>query len=256
MTEQLRALIGNTGFVGGNLGAQQHFTHHFNSKNFTDMAGQEFDELVCAGVQAVKWWANQNPEEDWHGIAPLLEVLERVRARRVILISTVDVYKAPDGVDEATPIETDGLHPYGLHRWRVEEFVRDRFADHRILRLPGLYGRGLKKNLIYDVMHGGELGGFDERSAFQFYNLARLGADIDVAASGSAGTYNLAVAPVSVAQVVEAITGAPYSNRTEAGPLRYDMQSCALSLWGLDGRYLEDEQTVLAGIVDFAAGQA
>lgn len=243
-----RALIGHTGFVGSNLAAQQNFTHLYNSKNFKEMAGQNFDEVVCAGVQAVKWWANQNPEEDWAGITPLLDVLDHVNTNRFTLISTVDVYKTPVGVNEDTPIETDGLHAYGTHRWRVEQRIRDRFEDHRILRLTGLYGNGLKKNLIHDVLTGGNIDGFDARSAFQFYNLNRISADVNTAANAPIGTYNLAVAPVTVAGVVETLTGTPYEHQTDAGPFFYDMQSNALSPWGIDGPYLEDVDTSLAGI--------
>lgn len=251
-----RALIGHTGFVGSNLATQQDFTHHYNSKNFTEMAGERFDEVVCAGVQAVKWWANQNPEEDWAGIQPLLDVLDRVEAKRFILISTVDVYKSPIGVDEATPIETDGLHAYGLHRWRVEEHIRARFEDHRVLRLTGLFGRGLKKNLIYDVLTDGNIDGFDARSAFQFYNLNRIGSDVATAAEAPTGTYNLAVSPVTVASVVETLTGQAYDHETAVGPFFYDMQSRALSPWGIDGPYLEDAATCLAGIGAYGASQA
>ncbi len=106
-----RALIGFTGFVvAPTLDRQQAFTDRYNSKNFREMAGQQFDEVVCAGIQAVKWWANQNPEEDWVGITPLLEVLGKTEIKRLVLIPTVDVYKNPVGVDENTPIETDGVH--------------------------------------------------------------------------------------------------------------------------------------------------
>jgi len=248
-----RALIGHTGFVGSNLADQQDFTHHYNSKNFTEMAGESFDEVVCAGVQAVKWWANQNPNEDWAGIAPLLDVLDQVKAKRFTLISTVDVYKSPIGVDETTPIETAGLHAYGLHRWRVEERIRTRFEDHRILRLTGLYGQGLKKNLIHDVLTGGNIDGFDARSAFQFYNLNRIGADVATASDAPVGTYNLAIAPVTVADVVETLAGTPYTHQTDVGPFFYDMQSNALSPWGIDGPYLESVETSLAGIKAYGA---
>ena len=49
------ALIGNTGFVGGNLLRQQPFDALFNSKNIDDIAGRSFDLVVCAGVRAEKW---------------------------------------------------------------------------------------------------------------------------------------------------------------------------------------------------------
>src|SRR5262249_39258513 len=116
----MRALIGYTGFVGSNLDRQGMFHARFNSKNFQALANQEFDEVWCAGVQAAKWWANQNPEADWDRISALLRMLGTIKARRFVLISTVDVFACPIGVDETTvPVHYD-LLAYGRNRLRVE----------------------------------------------------------------------------------------------------------------------------------------
>lgn len=248
-----RALIGHTGFVGGNLDAQGTFTDRFNSANFREMAGRHFDEVVCAGVQAVKWWANANPEADWAGIAPLLDVLDTVRADRFVLISTVDVYRAPRGVDEATPVETEGLHPYGAHRHAVECRVRARFPDALILRLPGLFGPGLKKNLIFDVLDGRDLSGFHRDSTFQFYDLGRLSGDIARAREAGLNLVNLAVAPVRVADVVARLTGRAHDHVTEAPPVHYDMRTRHAAHWGETGPYLQGAEACLDAIAAFAA---
>jgi len=56
------ALIGYTEFVGSNLNQQYTFDHSFNFSNFMEMDGQHFDLLVCAGISAVKWLVNKEPE--------------------------------------------------------------------------------------------------------------------------------------------------------------------------------------------------
>ena len=58
------ALIGYTGFVGSNLLRQRAFDATYNSKNIGDIAGREFELLVCAGAPAAKWLANSKPDED------------------------------------------------------------------------------------------------------------------------------------------------------------------------------------------------
>lgn len=247
-----RALIGHTGFVGSNLQRQLPFTDRYNSRNFRDMAGQRFDELVCAGVQAVKWWANQNPDQDWAGIAPLLEVLDTVQADRVTLISTVDVYRLPVGVDEATLPDRTGLHTYGLHRLQVEDRLRARFPNLLILRLPGLFGPGLKKNLIFDALNGKNLDGFHAASQFQFYDLLRLGDDLRQAQDAGLDLVNLAVEPVSVADVVQALSGRAYTHHTDAAPIAYDMRTRHAAYWGGSGAYLEDKRACLGRIAAFA----
>src|SRR5688572_29777083 len=118
------ALIGYTGFVGGNLAAQHAFTHGYRSRDIGDITGRNFDLIVCAGMPAEQWRANQEPEADRASLTRLVNALARARASRFILISTVDVYPTPVGVDEDTPIDETALQPYGVHRLLLERFVR------------------------------------------------------------------------------------------------------------------------------------
>ena len=81
------ALIGYTGFVGSNLAEQAPFEHLYNSKNIEEMNGEHFDTVVCAGVSAVKWLANKEPENDRANIAKLEATLASIKAKKFILIS-------------------------------------------------------------------------------------------------------------------------------------------------------------------------
>src|SRR6266851_9769461 len=94
------ALIGSTGFIGGNLARQFPFDECYHSKNISSIRGQEFELLVCGGVSAVKWQANRNPEEDRARIDSLLGDLKAVRASRVVVLSTVYVYPLTRDVNE------------------------------------------------------------------------------------------------------------------------------------------------------------
>ena len=104
-TVKPRALIGVTGFVGGNLQQQMAFDAGFHSRNIDTMAGGDYSLVVCAGAPAEKWRANQAPEADQASLARLTAALEQVQADRVVLVSTVDVYPSPVAVDEAAPID-------------------------------------------------------------------------------------------------------------------------------------------------------
>lgn len=147
------ALIGYTGFVGGNLQLQYDFDDKYNSKNINDMVGKSYDFCVCAGVKAQKWPANQNPEKDWADIQALIDILKTTNIKRFALISTVDVYSQTEGADEDTPTKVDTLQAYGLNRYKLEEWVKENYSDYLIIRLPGIFGRNIKKNFIHDILH-------------------------------------------------------------------------------------------------------
>ena len=49
-----------------------------------------------------------------------------------------------------------------------------RFPGALIVRLPGLFGAGLKKNLIYDFVHDNRLDLIHPDGQFQFYDLERI----------------------------------------------------------------------------------
>lgn len=245
------ALIGHTGFVGQNLDRQHIFSARYNSENYRSLSGQHFDRIICAGVAAVKWWANQNPREDRLAIQALREVLETVTTDRFVLISTVDVYPVPEGVDELSPVEPNP-QPYGRHRREFELFIQDRFPNCLVVRLPGLFGAGLKKNIIFDALSGRPLSGFDSRSQFQFYGLDNVHADVSRAEAAGLALVNFATEPVTAAEIVESVTGRPFESVLPEAPVRYDMRTIYGGLWGLPGGYIRSGRETLARISDFA----
>jgi len=148
-----KALVGYTGFVGGNIFEAGEFDGLYNSKNISDSFGTSPDLLIYAGLRAEKYLANNAPEKDMDLIIEAEKNIENINPKRLVLISTVDVFINPNGADENKKIDTDGLHPYGLNRYRLEQWVSERYTDALIIRLPGLFGKGIKKNFIYDYIN-------------------------------------------------------------------------------------------------------
>lgn len=244
------ALIGHTGFVGSNLHAQGEFTDCYNSRNIADIAGRDFDAIICAGVQAVKWKANKDPEADWAGIEKLLGPLRTVTARRFILISTIDVYANPSGeTEDVAPSQEN--HAYGRHRAAVEAFVREHFASHHIVRLPGLFGDGLKKNVIYDLLHDNCLDLIQPRSSFQYYHLKHLTADLRKAVDHGIRLLNLATGPVTTQSIIENFAPGKMVGEKAGPAVSYDFRSKHAALWGGRDGYLYDAATVLHEIGEF-----
>lgn len=149
------ALIGYTGFVGSNLIEQYQFDKLYNSENIVEIEGQEIDLLICAGVSANKWLANQEPQADITNIEKLKNHIQKTRIKHFVLISTIDVYNPPLAVDEDTVVDATKQEYYGKHRYQLEQWLVSQRPknSYNIIRLPGLFGKYLKKNLIYDILN-------------------------------------------------------------------------------------------------------
>ena len=145
------ALVGYTGFVGGNIAASCTFDGLYNSKNINSAFGEKYDLLIYAGVRAEKFLANRNPQGDRAMIRQAFENIKRIDPKKVVLINTIDVYRDTNGKDETSVMQIDNLQPYGKNRLELESLVQDHF-DSLVVRLPALFGKGIKKNFVYDAL--------------------------------------------------------------------------------------------------------
>lgn len=218
-------LIGATGYVGTTLRGQRGFDHGYRSSTIEQARDGRFDVLICAGAPAQKWRANAEPDADRASLARLQAVLATVRARQCVLISTVDVFAQPQGVDEATPVVDAALQPYGRHRYELERFVRAHFPQALIVRLPGLIGPGLRKNALFDLHNDNGLDQLDHRAVFQFYPMVNLWWDIEAALAAGIRLLHLTAAPLSLSEIARAGFGREFRNERPGQPARYDFRS-------------------------------
>ena len=244
-----RALIGASGFIGGNLRRQAAFASCFCSANIEEIRGQTFDFLACAAPSSAKWRANKHPEQDLASVERLMACLSDVQAGKFILFSTIDVYPFADKVDEDSQIYLAALSPYSRHRRMLEVFVADNF-DALVIRLPGIFGPGLKKNIIYDLLHGNHQF-IHQDGVLQYYCLDRLWVDVQLALAHNLPVLNLATEPTAVREVAATAFGILFDNTMGGPPPRYDMHSKYGHLWGKSGPYLYEKSTVLADLKRF-----
>ena len=146
------AIVGYTGFVGQNLCLSHEFDARYNSKNIADAFGAEPDLLVYAGIRAEMFTANHFPEKDLENIQEAIENIKKINPRTLVLISTISVYPVFEG-DEKTIIDDGEGTAYGKNRRYLEKWVEDNIDNYLIVRLPALYGEGIKKNFIFDMIH-------------------------------------------------------------------------------------------------------
>lgn len=149
----MEIIVGHTGFVGSNIVSRHSFDAAYHSKNIAQAYETKPDLCVYAGVRAEKYLAANDPDADAALLRTAIDNIERIKPRRLVLISTIDVYPDPVGVDESTVVSPEAAQPYGAHRYALEQWVRQNVSDSLIVRLPALYGANLKKNFIYDLIH-------------------------------------------------------------------------------------------------------
>ena len=245
------ALIGYTGFVGSTLAQQFSFTDFYNSKNSTELAGKTYDVIVCAAAPGVKWKANQDPAVDKASIDQLSDQLSKVTATECILISTVDVYPVITDVDETAVITEKLLQPYGLHRLQLEKTVKKIFPKVTVVRLPALFGDGLKKNFIYDLIHQRLLEFTHPDSAFQFYNLAHLWSDIQKMRKNNIELMNFVTEPLQAKVIAQAALALSLEPSATSKPVSYNLHTQHAAVFGKKGNYIAAAAEILPQLVQF-----
>lgn len=299
------AIVGYTGFVGSNLCASHTFDSCYNSKNIERAFGTEPDLLLYSGVRAEMFIANKFPEKDLEIIENAIENIKRIKAKRVVLISSIAVYNQTFNVDENTVINKKESTAYGRNRRILEEWVEQNYTDSLVVRLPGIYGMNLKKNFLYDMIHiipamlteakykelsaqselikanyvmqdngfakcvadedtrkvlKGEFqkNGFtallftDSRGIFQYYNLNRLWQLIETALYNNIRTVNVAVEPVTIAEVYSHVyDGKTFTNYLDKPVPHFDFRTVHTNVFGGENGYILDKKTCLDDIKRF-----
>lgn len=190
------ALIGYTGFVGSNLDAEGRFQDRYNTANIADLRGRSYDLAISTANRADSHRINAHPDEDRSEIDGLIAHLRSAEIGKLVLISTVCVYPGDTSPDEDTPLSEHDLTPYGANRLYQERVLSDTF-DTLIVRLPQLYGRNLKKGVVYDLLNDYRVEFIRPEVRFQHYGVDRLWDDIQTALRLGLPSLNIATPPLS-----------------------------------------------------------
>ena len=231
----MNALIGYTGFVGSNIKNQKRFDYYYNSKNINDITNKSFDTVVCSGVSSVKWFANLNPKKDFNNIRSLIKKLKTISFKKFILISTIAVYDNP--ADNA----------YGRNRLYLENYIRNNFKNYLIIRLPGLFGKGLKKNVIYDLLNNNHLYLPNKNSTLQYYSLNNIWKDIECALKNKLQVLNISTEPILFKEILDLFSVDTISTKT----IHENMKSHYSEHWGKTGDYLYLKEEILLQLKKF-----
>ena len=139
----MKALVGYTGFVGSNIydAAGKEIDSVYNSKNIEDAYGTYPDLLIYAGLRAEKYLANNAPEKRYGVNLSGGGEYKEDQSQKLVLISTIDVFKTPKAVDEDSVIDTENLHAYGYNRYQLELWVRKKLSGCFDYQASGAFGK-------------------------------------------------------------------------------------------------------------------
>jgi len=216
------AIFGYSGLVGKHLIQHFYCNHFYNSKNIDDSVNSIFDIMLISCVPAIKWLANKYPEKDTQIIENLKAIFKTIKASNVILISTIDIYdNINNKSNETSKIDFANNNTYGKNRYLFEMFIKEQFSNVLILRLPALFGNGLKKNIIYDLLYNNNVNNIYINSHFQWYNLDWLNEDIELCLKNKITECNLFTEPLETNKIIELFPEYNYNNNPSV-PFKYD----------------------------------
>jgi len=178
----MNILVGDTGLVGSTLKESINFDFTFNSKNIDKFNEFNFNgsTIYLSCLPATKWLVNKNIKNDILNINKIIDILSKQSYKKIILISTIDVYSdSPIHSNEQYPPNFSDLN-YGSNRLLFEYLTKNilEYENLKIFRLPALFCKRIKKNILYDLIHSNNVEKINSNSFFQWYNLENLHKDI------------------------------------------------------------------------------
>lgn len=174
-------VTGGTGFFGSHicdaLRSAGHETASLGSRDIDikkPFALPRVDMLIHAAANPKVFLARKKPLEDFRlnalGTLHALEAMRFAGIGKIIYISTNMVYRTRQDSKEDDPAgPSDEGGPYGLSKLAGEEYVKMYASlfglDYLILRPTSLYGPGMYKNAVMDLIRG-----FMERKPVSLYH--------------------------------------------------------------------------------------
>tara|TARA_X000001388_G_scaffold68016_2_gene55588 strand:- start:199 stop:891 length:693 start_codon:yes stop_codon:yes gene_type:complete len=159
------AIIGASGFVGSALSRQGKDKFDITSvtrKNFLECKNKQYDIVINSAMPSRRFWALNNPVSDvMESVVKTAEIFYEWKYDKFIQISSI-----------SAQIQTD--IPYGAHKKAAEVIVENN-KDAMIVRLGALYGEGLTKSALFDLVNHNHIY-VDIRSEYNYI-------DVDCAAN-------------------------------------------------------------------------
>ena len=247
----MNALFGYTGFVGSNILKFKEFDKLYRSNNIIDAKHQSFNEVYFASLPGTKWLANKYYDNDNDIINQCIDILSTITCNKFVLISTIDIYdNISNEYTEDSNSDITILHKYGEHRLIFENFIKNKFNNYYIFRLPALFGDGLKKNILYDLINNNEVYKINLTSTYQWYNLDWLETDFNICFKNNIKICNFFTEPINTLEVCKLFQYC-YIDNYKYNTIHYNSKTKYCNYWNKHNGYIYSKMEVLISIRNF-----
>ena len=149
MRSERIALLGYKGFVGSALFKKLKESGYditgVSRDSYEKYKNEEFDIIINSAMPSKRFWAVNNPMDDFDATVRLTaDLVYGWKYKKFVQISTVSARCQLD-------------HPYGLNKKCAETLVLNKSENNLVVRLGGLYGPGLDKGAVFDIIKGNKI---------------------------------------------------------------------------------------------------
>lgn len=203
MKNILYNIIIGEGYIGKFIKKKFNIKKTYNSKNLKIIENKKFNYIYLAAPGSKKYLANRFPKKDKKNILRLISILKKVECKKIICLSTTDTYSNLNSF-ELSRIKKKRLSSYGLHRLILTEFIKKKFKNYLIIKLPSLFGAKNKKGFFKDLFKYKVIKHYNSSTRLQWYYLPNLFKDIknlNKIYSGVPKVVNLISEPISCSEI-------------------------------------------------------
>lgn len=132
-------VVGYKGFIGSNIYDAMSCEDVVGITSGEELPDEKFDAVVNANGNSRKYWANQNPVEDFKAsVLSVYAVVTKYPDARHVFISSLDAHYE---------------YPYGRNKRIAEEVIKTFSAGCSILRCGSVIGPTMRKGTVFDIVN-------------------------------------------------------------------------------------------------------
>lgn len=155
-------LLGGNGFVGSGYARELERAgipfEVITRQNYDQLVDRRCEVLINANGNSSKLLGRTDPKGEFRAsVLSVRDSLVDFNFGTYVFLSTSDVY--PDSscaelTEETSDIDIAAQSSYGFHKYLAEQCVRHAAPRWLVIRQGGFVGPGMKKNAVFDVLHG------------------------------------------------------------------------------------------------------